>query len=316
MNLDINNQLTDEDLAKMFGQNSGQGPTVASAPDSSDAPTDVDLAKSAATPIDEPASESFVKKLYSDNQPASAPTNFGDVINSFVTPKNDDQQPHGFMAGITKLGDYLATPEGRQLIGGLVSKQNPEAGLYMVNQAEKDRQRMLEQNAPISKTDKYKMAMEGAKNIDEVKQRALSMGIDWKKFMADMGIKESNLANETAKTEIERQNAAVSKQNADTDKARLGLENKKTEADIAKTGYEEKVKPILDTAKNMYDKGNLTEENYNKIVSNPYKYRISGNAQGFVVGKTRAPVEEGQLGVDANGKKAYKFKDGTFQEVQ
>ena len=93
------------------------------------------------------------------------------------------------------------------------------------------------------------------------------------------------------------------------EKGRLNLETGKQQ-------YAENVDPLIKNAQEMYNKGNLNEESYAKIVSNPYKFKISGSANKVMGVGVRAPVVEGILHQDANGHQAYVFPDGSIQEIK
>ena len=131
---------------------------------------DEDLAKTAATTAPDTSPVNTSKSILNTLlQPTTSSTfgvlgdSTGAIINAFKP-----SQGGGFWSGVGKIGEYLNTPEGKEIIGGLISKQNPYAGAYMVNNAEEQKQALMARNAPISNTDKMKMAVELAKTSGDL----------------------------------------------------------------------------------------------------------------------------------------------------
>ena len=176
----------------------------------------------AESPVEAPAESGNVltKIVKSFGGPEVSQPGFGDIYNSFKTG--------GAKSGLSKVVDYLNSPEGIQLVGGLVSHDKPYAGLSMVNNAQdqiKARQAYnMASKAPLSNSEKYKMAVEMSKNDAELKMNLQKMGLDWQKYTTESQHKAQEIANAAKDTAIKQQEA-----NTGTQKATADVNNQQTE---------------------------------------------------------------------------------------
>ena len=180
------------------------------------------LGSNAEAPVEAPidSGNMLTKIVKSFDGPEVSQPGFGDIYNSFKTG--------GAKSGISKVVDYLNSPEGIQLVGGLVSHDKPYAGLSMVNNAQdqiKARQAYnMASKAPLSNSEKYKMAVEMSKNDAELKMNLAKMGLDWQKYTTESGQKAQEIANAAKDTAIRQQEA-----NTGAQKATADVSNQKTE---------------------------------------------------------------------------------------
>ena len=224
------------------------------------------------------------------NQPG-----FGDIINSFKTG--------GVGAGVGKIDEYFNSPEGRQIIGGLVSAHNPYAGDYMVKQAEQQKQLMAQRNMPISNVDKMKMAVELAKTSGDLDLELRKMGISSDEFKKTFGQKEKEFTTTSAQKDKE---IATQQQNAD-------LAAKKQNQEVK----ENQQKMNFETAQELATKGMISGDDFVNYKNNPSAYKLTGGGHGILGLGNKASLEKGVLHIDpVTGVKAYVFKDGTFQREQ
>ena len=195
---------------------------------------DEDLAKTAATTAPDTSPVNTSKSILNTLLQPKTSSTFGvsgdstdAIINAFKP-----SQGGGFWSGVGKIGEYLNTPEGKEIIGGLISKQNPYAGAYMVNNAEAQKQALMARNAPISNTDKMKMAVELAKTSGDLNLELRKMGISSQEFQQTYGMKGQELANEKAKTNIQQQQADTEQQRLAVEQQRAATEEKKANQDL------------------------------------------------------------------------------------
>jgi len=89
--------------------------------------------------------------------PENPQPGLGDIIKSF-------KRKGGFGRGMGMIAKYIASPEGQQIIGGLISNYKPYAGKYLVDTAQNrmkaNQESMAQYNTPISKSDRIKNAIE------------------------------------------------------------------------------------------------------------------------------------------------------------
>ena len=198
---------------------------------------DEDLAKTAAT-LETPAtSTSAPKAPYMQNNsqallnslmqsnPSTQP-GFMDIYNGFKTG--------GLSGGMAKVIDYLNSPEGKEIVGGLISKQNPYAGAYMVDKAEQQKQMMAQANM-MSLNDKMKLATELVTKGDDRSIEMAKMLIGQDQFQKTFGQKNQEIANEKAKTNIQQQQADTEQQRLAVEQQRAATEEKKANQDLNQT---------------------------------------------------------------------------------
>jgi len=238
--------LSDEDLAKMFSDNSPATVNTqkalaenvkmpAPAPTNNDnlatAAATAPTAKNSALPVkmDTTNQDSVNTSIANMLQQGGNTSNFGVTGDSFgdIIKAFKPSQGGGFGAGIAKIGEYLNSPEGIEMIGGLISKQNPYAGLSMVNKGEQMRQALMQRNMPLAPADKAKLLAELSKN-----------NVDIQKFMTDYGLRAQDIENQKAKTasEITKNQADIANQQAERQQSAQNLAEKEYEDDLNARG--------------------------------------------------------------------------------
>jgi hypothetical protein len=154
---------------------------------------------------------------------------FGDIIKSFRP-----SQGGGFGKGITKIGEYLNSPEGQQIIGGLISRDKPYGGAYMVDKAQDQIRQQnafrISQNAPLSKGDRLKALIDLGKNQPEIIKAIAAL--------KESGARVPLMQSETEKNKAE---AAATPQKLELEKQMQAITAKKNELD-----YEASLRKLTD----------------------------------------------------------------------
>lgn len=167
----------------------------------------------------------------------------------------------GILGGIgyslPKALEFANTSTGRNIIAGSVANPYLAQG-YLQGAKEIEAKEQAEKSVGMA-MNKEKMAEMGA--MIREKEKALS----------EEKIAEQNRLSEEKIAEANRQvQEEILKQN-------LAAEAKKS-GESKETAYN---KMLIDTASDMYKKGKLSEEDYNKYVANPQLYTIEGSGWGL-----------------------------------
>ena len=197
------------------------------------------------------SSSALMKALKSLDTPTSSQPGFGDIINAF--------KEGGAKSGFSKVGEYLNSPEGIQLIGGLVSSSKPYAGLSMVDSAQKSIQARnaanLAAQAPLSNADKYKLALEMSHNDVDLKMNMAKLGLDWNKFNVESGQKNQEIGIQQQNSDIEKQKLAIEQKKAAVEEQKANQDLNQMPTDKLIETYKGKISPedaqtLMDAAKN------------------------------------------------------------------
>jgi len=209
----------------------------------------------------------------------------------------------GALAGIGKIGEFMGTEQGANIMAGL--QTNPYLAEGYLKTADK-----------LGRKEAGAVSAANQTNMELLKQR----GEDVREAGKSAATAKQSQDNLILQNMLNEPSLAISQGQLALAGKREERETKQQEA-VQKTGevktdYDQKVKPILDMANDLYAKKSISEANYAKLIREPLKYKVTSSAHKIFGIGPGAGITEGKLSVDANGNKAYVFPDGTINEVQ
>ena len=156
------------------------------------------LAKESATTPEVASDGSFMDTLKDlIKTPTNTQPGFDDIYNGF--------KEGGVAGGVKSLANYLNSPDGQEIVGGLISKQNPYAGKFMVDNAEQKKNIALQNNMPLSKSQLAPILAELYKTEQETGAKKGALGFDFEKFLVENGMKSKEFKETQNKNLNEKQ---------------------------------------------------------------------------------------------------------------
>ena len=151
-------------------------------------------------------------------------TSLGDVYSGFTgTPAQGSQpaQSGGVGKGISALLNYFASPEGKQVMAGIVSNKNPYMGEALNQQAAAQKQQGMTVVQAIQAQNMEKLKLQG-QGLDEQNKAAAeasrsnaTLNLEKAKFSEEQNQHKTQNINEGKKLDIEQQNS-IREQKAQT----------------------------------------------------------------------------------------------------
>ena len=144
-------------------------------------------------------------------------TNLGDVYAGFAGSPSQNGQPAqtgGVGKGISALLNYFASPEGKQIMSGIVSNKNPYMGQALNEQAAAQKQQGMTVAQAIQAQNMEKLKLQG-QSLDEQNKAAAeasrsnaTLNLEKAKFNEEQNQHKTQNINEGKKIDIEQQNSA------------------------------------------------------------------------------------------------------------